>query len=65
MGLFLTAFGLMLIFEGIPYFCFPGQFKELAVKISETPDSTLRTIGLFIMIIGLGVVYVGRNLFFS
>jgi uncharacterized protein YjeT (DUF2065 family) len=62
MGLFLTAFGLMMIFEGIPYFCFPNQFKELARKIPETPNSTLRTIGLFIMLFGLGLVYFGKSM---
>ncbi|MFQ5482776.1 MAG: DUF2065 domain-containing protein [Nitrospinaceae bacterium] len=62
MGLFLTAFGLMMIFEGIPYFCFPNQFKKLARKIPEMPNGALRTIGLCIMILGLGLVYFGRSL---
>jgi len=62
MGFFLTALGLMMIFEGIPYFCFPNQFKELARKIPETPNRTLRTIGLVIMFLGLGLVYFGRSM---
>lgn len=52
----------MMIFEGIPYFCFPKQFKELILKISETPNTTLRTIGFVIMVLGLGLVYLGRTM---
>ena len=62
MEFFVTALGLMMIFEGIPYFCFPNQVKALARKIPELPDATLRVIGFFIMILGLGVVFIGRNL---
>ena len=60
MSLFLSALGLMMIFEGIPYFCIPSQVKEFAKKLPELNDSTLRTIGFFLMLVGLGVVYVGR-----
>ncbi len=65
MGLFITALGLMMIIEGIPCFCFPDSFKNLALKIADTPDSTLRTLGLIIMIVGLGLVYLGRNMALS
>ncbi len=61
MAFFVTALGLMMIFEGIPYFGFPSQVKVLAQKIPELPDTTLRVIGFFIMILGLGVVFIGRN----
>ena len=62
MEFMVTALGLMMIFEGIPYFCFPNQLKALAQRIPELPDATLRVIGFFIMILGLGVVFIGRNL---
>lgn len=61
MAFFVTALGMMMVFEGIPYFCFPDQVRALAQKIPELPDSTLRLIGLFIMILGLGVVLIGRT----
>jgi len=63
MSLFLTALGLMMVFEGIPYFCFPAQIKAFALKIPEIPDATLRVIGFFLMLFGLAVAYLGR--FFS
>jgi uncharacterized protein YjeT (DUF2065 family) len=62
MSLFLAALGLMMVFEGIPYFCFPAQVKSFARRIPEVPDSTLRVIGLALMLIGLLIVYFGRSL---
>jgi uncharacterized protein len=62
MSLFLSALGLMMVFEGIPYFCFPTQLKAFARKIPEIPDSTLRIMGFFLMLLGLAVAYFGRFL---
>ena len=50
----------MMIFEGIPYFCLPAQVKEFAKKLPELHDNVLRTIGFFLMLAGLAVVYIGR-----
>ena len=60
MSFFLTALGLMMIFEGIPYFCFPNQVKQLAQKLPELENRVLRSIGFVIIILGLAVVYFGR-----
>ncbi|MBT4105426.1 MAG: DUF2065 domain-containing protein, partial [Nitrospina sp.] len=49
----------MMVFEGIPYFCFPEQVKSFARKVPEIPQSTLRVIGFFLMMTGLLVVYLG------
>ena len=59
MSFFLSAVGLMMVFEGIPYFCFPRKIKLFAQKLPEIPDSTLRVVGFFLMTIGLLVVYLG------
>jgi len=59
MNLFLSAVGLMMVFEGIPYFCFPEQVKSFARKVPEIPGRTLRVIGFCLMITGLLVVYLG------
>ena len=61
MGLFLSALGLLMIFEGIPYFCLPAQVKAFARKIPEIPDAALRVIGFILMILGLIVVYIGKS----
>ncbi len=62
MSFFLTALGLMMVFEGIPYFCFPNQVKEFAKKLPEFKNGTIRIIGFIVMIIGLIVVYFGRTM---
>jgi len=49
----------MMVFEGIPYFCFPQKVKSFAEKLPEISDGTLRVIGFFLMMIGLLVVYIG------
>ena len=59
MSFFLSALGLMMIFEGIPYFCFPQKVKSFAEKLPEISDVTLRVIGFFLMMMGLLVVYIG------
>ena len=63
MCLFLSALGLMMIFEGIPYFCAPSQVKSFAQKIPELSDNTLRIIGFVLMALGLTVAYMGRSMF--
>ena len=59
MSFFLSALGLMMVFEGIPYFCFPQKVKLFAQKLPEIPDFTLRVVGFFLMMIGLLVAYLG------
>jgi uncharacterized protein len=61
MNFFITALGLMMIFEGFPYFCFPEKVKEFAQKIPEFENGTLRGFGFCLMIIGLIVAYLGRG----
>ena len=61
MSLLISALGLLMVFEGIPYFCFPEKVKDFARKIPEIPDGTMRTIGFGLVLLGLAVVYIGRN----
>ena len=63
MSLFLSALGLMMIFEGVPYFCAPSQLKVFAQKIGEVPDQVLRIIGFALMLAGLAIVYLGKSFF--
>ncbi len=50
-----------MIVEGAPYFIFPERVKPWLNKIIETPDATLRRIGLGLMVVGVVLVYFGRN----
>jgi uncharacterized protein YjeT (DUF2065 family) len=51
----------MMVFEGIPLFCFPDQLKEIARKLPELENSTLRSIGFVVMLLGLAIVYMGTS----
>ena len=62
MSLFISALGLMMVFEGIPFFCFPEKVKDFVRKIQEIPDGAMRTIGLGFMALGVGVLYIGKNI---
>jgi len=62
MTFFLCVIGMVMIIEGFPYFAFPEKIKVFIVKITDTPDQTLRAIGLLLMLSGLGIVYVGKKL---
>ena len=57
MKYFITALGLALIIEGIPYFLFPAGIKQALATMLELPDHLLRFFGLTIMLIGLAVLY--------
>jgi uncharacterized protein YjeT (DUF2065 family) len=61
MNLVLVGLGLMMVFEGIPLFCFPDQLKEIARKLPELENSTLRSIGFVVMLLGLAIVYMGTS----
>jgi uncharacterized protein YjeT (DUF2065 family) len=63
MYFFLSVLGLVIIIEGLPYFCFPGQIKTIAEKIHEIDDSLLRFFGLALMLTGLLVIYISKKIF--
>lgn len=63
MSFFLSVLGLVMIIEGVPYFCFPRHIKALAEKIHEIDNSILRFLGLTLMAAGLIVIYIGKKVF--
>ncbi|MBF0459819.1 MAG: DUF2065 domain-containing protein [Magnetococcales bacterium] len=54
---FLTAIGLVMILEGIPYFAVPEQMRRMVIHVAELPDGFLRKTGLVLMCAGLLLVY--------
>ncbi len=58
MKLFLTALGLALIFEGIPYFGFPEKMQTVLAEIQKMSPNALRILGLISIIIGLTLCYI-------
>ena len=61
MEFFLCVVGLVMIFEGVPYFAFPAKMKLWILKVIDMPDENLRRLGFFLMLIGLGLVYLGKR----
>lgn len=61
MKYFLCVMGMVMVVEGLPYFAFPEKMKIWVQKISEIPDGALRSFGLVLMIMGLGLVFWGRG----
>ena len=58
MKYFLTALGLALILEGMPYFIAPGSVKKTLEMIKDQPEKFLRLFGLMAMLSGVVLLYV-------
>jgi uncharacterized protein YjeT (DUF2065 family) len=52
---------MVIIIEGLPYFAFPEKLKYMIKKILDTPNRILRKTGLFLMLTGLLLVYLGKT----
>ncbi len=61
MKYFLSVLGLVLIFEGLPYFAFPDKMKRILERLPFIPDTTLRKFGFVAIFIGLFLIYIGRH----
>lgn len=61
MKLFLLALGLTMVLEGVPYFLSPERMKEVAQLLQKLPDSTLRILGLGLIILGLMILLIGNR----
>jgi uncharacterized protein YjeT (DUF2065 family) len=58
---FLVALGLVLVFEGLVFAASPGGAKRAMANVLETPDPTLRVIGLVSAVLGVFVVWLVRG----
>ena len=61
MKFFLVVIGMVMIIEGLPYFAFPQRMKAWIHKVLELPEKSLRTFGLVLMLVGLAMVYIGKQ----
>lgn len=61
MKFFLCVLGMVMVVEGLPYFAFPEKMKFWVLKILEMPDNALRKFGFVLMLVGLGLVYMGKR----
>ncbi len=61
MKFFLCVIGMVMIFEGLPYFAFPQKMKRWMLQMMSIPEDMLRRLGLALMLGGLALVYIGRR----
>jgi uncharacterized protein YjeT (DUF2065 family) len=52
-----SALALVLVIEGLMPFIAPGAFRRTMTQVAQMPDSQLRLVGLFSMLIGLLLLY--------
>lgn len=57
MKFFLCVMGMVMIVEGLPYFAFPQKMRQMVAVVLGMDDAALRRFGFFLMLAGLGVVY--------
>lgn len=60
MGDFLAAFGLVFVIEGLIFAAFPGPAKRAMMSVAETPEASLRLIGIGSALAGLLIVWLVR-----
>ena len=53
--------GIVLIVEGIPWFLSPQRAKRVLAQLFALDERTLRFLGLFFMLAGLGLVYIVKG----
>ena len=58
---FLAALGLVFVIEGLVFAAFPAQAKRAMASVLETPEASLRVIGIGSAVIGLIVVWLVRG----
>ncbi|HEY5279188.1 MAG TPA: DUF2065 domain-containing protein [Pseudolabrys sp.] len=60
MGDFLAAFGLVFVIEGVIFAALPGPAKRAMMSVIETPEASLRLIGIGSAIVGLLLIWLVR-----
>jgi uncharacterized protein YjeT (DUF2065 family) len=58
---FLAALGLVFVIEGLIFAAFPEAAKRAMKSVLETPDVSLRLIGIGSAIVGLVLVWLVRG----
>ncbi len=56
-----VAVGLVFVIEGLVFAAFPHAAKRAVTAMLETPDATLRTVGLASAVMGLLLVWAIRG----
>jgi len=62
MAFLIYIIGVIMIIEGIPWFLSPDKLKNWLSQLIETPEEILRVIGFGLMIFGLLLVYISKQM---
>ena len=57
----LTALALVLIIEGMVPFVGPRKYRQIVSQMAMLSDNHLRTVGLVVMIAGVGLLFLVRS----
>lgn len=60
LDLFLSAFALMLVFEGIGPLLFPNRWRSFILKLASEQPNNIRQIGLVLVIIGCILLFLNN-----
>lgn len=58
---FLAALGLVFVIEGLMFAALPGHAKKAITSVLQTPEPTLRIIGIGSAVVGLAIVWLVRS----
>jgi uncharacterized protein YjeT (DUF2065 family) len=58
---FIVALGLVFVIEGLVFAAFPGAAKRATQAVNESPEGTLRVIGIASAVLGLLIIWAVRR----
>lgn len=58
---FLAALGLVFVIEGLVFAAFPAHAKRAMQSVVDTPETTLRVVGIGSAVVGLILVWLVRS----
>lgn len=58
---FLVAIGMVFVIEGLIFAAFPASAKKAVAAVMDTPDTSLRTVGIVSAVFGLVLVWLMRG----
>ena len=58
---FLVALGLLLVIEGLVCAAIPDTAKRAAAAMLETPEATVRIVGIVSALLGLALIWLVRG----
>jgi uncharacterized protein len=58
----LLALGLVCVVEGLLWALAPRMLRRIAEELPKIDDQTLRTIGVVVLAVGTGIVFLSKHL---